>query len=160
MTPETLTKTLLTRREHVVPQGLVNLHPVFVKEARGAQIVDVEGKIYTDLTSGIGVNNLGHAHPAVLEAVSRQSEAFLHTCFQVGMYESYLDLAERLHELTPGGFRKKTFFTTSGAEAVEGAVKFARAYTGRDAVITLQLAFHGRTFYALQFTVCAFPYRA
>lgn len=160
MTPETLTETLLTRREHLVPRGLVNLHPIFVKEAKGAQIVDVEGKTYTDLTSGIGVNNLGHAHPVVLEAVSRQSGSFLHTCFQVGMYESYLDLAEQLHKLTPGGFRKKTFFTASGTEAVEGAVKFAQAFTGRDAVITFQLAFHGRTFYALQLTGRAIPYRA
>ena len=159
MVSETRTETLLRRRERALPRGLVNLHPVFVQSAEGARIVDVEGRTYTDLTSGIGVNSLGHAHPAIIDAVERQSKAFLHTCFQVGMYDSYLDLADRLHDLTPGRFEKKTFFTTSGAEAVEGAVKFARAYTGRDAVIALQLAFHGRTFYALQLTGRAIPYR-
>ncbi|MCH8276756.1 MAG: aspartate aminotransferase family protein [Bacteroidetes bacterium] len=125
----------------------------------GIYLYDSDGKEYIDLTSGIGVNNLGHGHPAILEAVHGQADKFLHTCFQVGMYESYLTLADRLHQLTPGEFKKKTFFVTSGAEAVEGAVKFARAYTGRDAVISLHLAFHGRTFYALQLTSRAKPYR-
>ena len=160
MASETRTNTHLARRERLVPRGLVNLHPIFVEKAEGARIVDVEGKTYTDLTSGIGVNNLGHVPAAVLGAIGRQSEAFLHTCFQVGMYESYLDLAELLHELTPGDFSKKTFFTTSGAEAVENAIKFARAYTGRDAVISLQSAFHGRTLYALQLTGRVEPYRS
>lgn len=154
------TDELLSRRGELVARGLVNLHPLFVRAGRGARITDIEDKEYLDLTSGIGVNNLGHGHRAVVEAIHRQANAFLHTCFQVGMYQSYLDLAERLHELTPGNFEKRTFFTTSGAEAVEGAVKFARAYTGRDAVITLHLAFHGRTFYALQLSGRATPYRA
>ena len=160
MASQTRTNAHLARRERLVPRGLVNLHPIFVEKAEGARIVDIEGKAYTDLTSGIGVNNLGHAPAAVLGAVGRQSEAFLHTCFQVGMYESYLDLAELLHELTPGDFSKKTFFTTSGAEAIENAIKFARAYTGRDAVISLQSAFHGRTLYALQLTGRVEPYRS
>ena len=160
MARETFTEKQLDRRERLVPQGLTNLHPIFVEKAEGGRIVDVEGKSYTDLTSGIGVNNLGHACREVLRAINRQSEAFLHTCFQVGMYESYLDLAELLHELTPGRFGKKTFFTTSGAEAVENAIKFARAYTGRDAVISLQSAFHGRTLYALQLTGRVVPYRS
>ncbi len=159
MTPSARTEALLDRRKHVIPKGLTNLHPIFVREATGAQIVDVDGKTYTDLTSGIGASNLGHSHEAVLGAVSAQSGSFLHTCFQVGMYESYLNLAELLNELTPGEFQKKTFFATSGAEAVESAIKFARAYTGRDAVITLHSAFHGRTFYALQLTGRFDPYR-
>ena len=155
----TRTADLVSRRNDLVARGLFNTHPVFVREAYGAQIIDVDGNEYIDLTSGIGVNSLGHAHPAILEAVHGQADKFLHTCFQVGMYESYLTLADRLHQLTPGEFKKKTFFVTSGAEAVEGAVKFARAYTGRDAVISLHLAFHGRTFYALQLTSRAKPYR-
>ncbi len=154
-----VTSDLLARREQLVPQALFNAHPVFIESAKGARLRDVEGKEYTDLTSGIGVNNLGHSHPAVVEAIARQSQRFLHTCFQVGMHSSYLDLADRLHRLTPGKFGKQTFFATSGAEAVEGAVKLARAFTGRDAVITFHYAFHGRTFYALQMTGRARPYR-
>src|SRR5262249_8768955 len=130
-----------------------------IESAKGARLCDVEGKEYIDLTSGIGVNNLGHSHPSLVEAITRQSQRFLHTCFQVGMHSSYLDLADRLHRLTPGDFAKQTLFATSGAEAVEGAVKFARAFTKRDTVITFHYAFHGRTFYALQLTGRARPYR-
>lgn len=152
-------RTLLERRQNLVPRGLFNAHPVFISAAHGARLRDVDGKEYVDLTSGIGVTNLGHGHPAVIAALEEQSHLFLHTCFQVGMYPQYLELAERLHALTPGEFAKKTFFATSGAEAVEGAVKFARAYTKRDAIISFHYAFHGRTFYALQLTGRASPYR-
>jgi 4-aminobutyrate aminotransferase/(S)-3-amino-2-methylpropionate transaminase len=143
----------------LVPQALFNAHPVFIESAQGARLRDVEGKEYIDLTSGIGVNNLGHGHPVLVDAIAQQSQRFLHTCFKVGMHSSYLDLADKLHQLTPGKFSKQTFFATSGAEAVEGAVKFARAFTSREAVITFHYAFHGRTFYALQLTGRARPYR-
>lgn len=158
MTP-TATQTLLDRRAELVTSALGQQHPVFIRSARGALLRDVEGREYIDLTSGIGVNNLGHGHPAVGAAVRRQADEFMHSCFQVGMYEQYLDLAERLHVLTPGSFRKKTFLANSGTEATEGAVKFARAHTGRDAVLTFHYAFHGRTFYALRMTGRAKPYR-
>lgn len=152
-------RQLFLRREKLVPLGLGNAHPIFVQSGRGAHLQDVDGREYIDLTSGIGVNNLGHAHPAVVEAVRRQAGELMHSCFQVGMYEHYLDVAERLHRLTPGAFAKKTFLANSGAEAIEGAVKFARAFTRREAVITFQYAFHGRTFYALRLTGRAKPYR-
>lgn len=153
------TPQLLMARERLIPRGLFNVFPLFVRSGQGALLEDVEGRRYIDLTSGIGVNNLGHCHPAIVEAIEKQARRFVHTCFQVGMYASLLDLAEVLHRQTPGTFPKKTFFTNSGAEAIEGAVKFARAYTGRDAVLSFHYAFHGRTFYALSLTGRAKPYR-
>lgn len=153
------TPQLLMARERLIPRGLFNVFPLFVRSGQGALLEDVEGRRYIDLTSGIGVNNLGHCHPAIVEAIEKQARRFVHTCFQVGMYASLLDLAEVLHRQTPGTFPKKTFFANSGAEAIEGAVKFARAYTGRDAVLSFHYAFHGRTFYALSLTGRAKPYR-
>jgi len=157
---QTIGEQLLNRRDQLVARGLNHQHPIFVLSGQGARLRDVNGREYIDLTSGIGVNNLGHNHPVVVEAVKRQAGELMHSCFQVGMYKSYLEVAERLHQLTPGQFDKKTFLANSGAEAIEGAVKFARAYTKRDAVLTFQYSFHGRTFYALRMTGRAKPYRA
>lgn len=153
------TEELLEERERLIPRGLVNLHPLFARSASGAVLEDVEGKAYIDLTSGIGVNNLGHGHPAITQAIEAQLGRFVHTCFQVAMYPLLLDLTKALHRLTPGTFPKKTFFTNSGAEAIEGAIKFARAYTGRDGLLSFHYSFHGRTFAALRVTGRAKPYR-
>ena len=157
---QTMNQTLANSRDRLIARGLSHQHPIFVRSARGARLTDVDGREYIDLTSGIGVNNLGHNHPAVVEAVKHQAGELMHSCFQVGMYASYLEVAERLHRLSPGQFEKKTFLTNSGAEAIEGAVKFARAFTKREAVLTFQYSFHGRTFYALRMTGRANPYRA
>jgi 4-aminobutyrate aminotransferase/(S)-3-amino-2-methylpropionate transaminase len=157
---QTTNEALVNSRDRLIARGLNHQHPIFVRSARGARLTDVGGREYIDLTSGIGVNNLGHNHPAVVDAVTRQAGALMHSCFQVGMYESYLEVAERLHRLSPGQFEKKTFLANSGAEAIEGAVKFARAFTKRDAILTFQYSFHGRTFYALRMTGRAKPYRA
>jgi 4-aminobutyrate aminotransferase / (S)-3-amino-2-methylpropionate transaminase / 5-aminovalerate transaminase len=153
------TESLLARRRELVTTALGQQHSLFVRAAKGSMLWDVEGREYVDLTSGIGVMNLGHGHPAVLEAMRHQMDDLVHTCFQVGMYEHYLELAERLHRLTPGTFPKKTFLANSGTEATEGAVKFARAYTKREAVLTFHYSFHGRTFYALRMSGRVKPYR-
>lgn len=137
-------KELATRRANAVAKGVAT-RDIFVKRAQNAELWDVDGKRYIDFAAGIAVNNTGHCHPKVLEAVSAQAENFTHTCFHVAPYESYLKLAERLNRLTPGEFSKKTMLVTTGAEAVENAIKMARAYTGRSGVIAFSGAFHGRT---------------
>jgi 4-aminobutyrate aminotransferase/(S)-3-amino-2-methylpropionate transaminase len=147
-------------RESAVPRGVSNLLPVFAAKARNAEVWDVEGRRYVDFASGIAVVNTGHLHPAVQAAVARQLEAFSHTCFQVTPYESYVRLADRLNRLAPGPTPKKTIFLTTGAEAVENAIKISRAYTKRSAVIAFSGAFHGRTLYASGLTGKVFPYKA
>lgn len=136
-------QTLWQLRERYVPRGVAQAHPVFVARAEGSRIWDVDGKEYLDFAGGIGVMNVGHGHPRVLQAVRAQLERFTHVCFQVTPYEAYVRLAERLAKLAPGDFSKKTLFLTTGAEAVENAVKIARAYTGRPAVVALTHSFHG-----------------
>ncbi len=147
-------------RESAVPRGVSNLLPVFAAKARNAEVWDVEGRRYVDFASGIAVVNTGHLHPAVQAAVARQLEAFSHTCFQVTPYESYVRLADRLNRIAPGPTPKKTIFLTTGAEAVENAIKISRAYTKRSAVIAFSGAFHGRTLYASGLTGKVFPYKA
>jgi len=119
----------------------------------------VDGKEYLDFAGGIGVMNVGHGHPRVLQAVRAQLERFTHVCFQVTPYEAYVRLAERLAKLAPGDFSKKTLFLTTGAEAVENAVKIARAYTGRPAVVALTHSFHGRTLLGMSLTGKASYYK-
>ena len=158
--PGPKSKALGERRTRAVPRGLSHGTPIYVAKAEGAWIEDVDGNRYIDFAGGIGCINVGHRRDEVIGAVSRQLERFLHTCVQVTPYESYVRLAERLNQLTPGKFAKKTLFVNSGAEAVENAVKVARAYTGRPGVIAFEDAFHGRTMMTLALTSKTHPYKA
>ena len=146
-------------REAAVPRGVANLLPVFTERAQNAELWDVEGKRYIDFAAGIAVLNTGHLHPTVKAAVAAQLERFSHTCFQVTQYESYVRLADRLNRLAPGPTPKKTMFLTTGAEAVENAVKIARSYTKRSAVIAFSGAFHGRTMLTMGLTGKVAPYK-
>ena len=146
-------------REAAVPRGVASLLPVFTARAANAELWDVEGKRYVDFAAGIAVLNTGHLHPAVKAAVAAQLEKFSHTCFQVTQYESYVRLADRLNRLAPGPTPKKTLFLTTGAEAVENAVKIARAHTRRSAVIAFSGAFHGRTLLGMALTGKTVPYK-
>ncbi len=153
------TPTLLQLRTQHVPRGVTNMHPIFIAQAQGAQLWDIDGNEYIDFAGGIGVMNVGHSQPKVLQAVQAQLERFTHTCFQVAMYESYLRLAERLNSLAPGDDPKKTIFLTTGAEAVENAIKIARAATHRSGIIAFTHSFHGRTLLGLSLTGKATGYR-
>lgn len=152
-------ESLLTERNRHIPQGPFNTHPIFAEKAKGAIIIDVEGKEYIDFAGGIGVINIGHCDEKVLEAVQDQIRKYIHTCFHVVMYEPYVELAKRLNEMVPGHFPKKTMFANSGAEAVENAIKIARHATGRPATIAFEDAFHGRTLLALSLTSKMKPYK-
>jgi 4-aminobutyrate aminotransferase/(S)-3-amino-2-methylpropionate transaminase len=134
--------------------------PIFVERAEGAVIEDVDGNRFLDFAGGIGCLNTGQCAPAVVEATREQISRFLHTCFMVTPYEGYVRLAERLNALTPGNFPKKTLLLNSGAEAVENAIKIARAYTKRPAVICFEDGFHGRTLLTLALTSKTHPYKA
>jgi 4-aminobutyrate aminotransferase / (S)-3-amino-2-methylpropionate transaminase / 5-aminovalerate transaminase len=142
-----------------VPRGPYNTAPIFIRSARGAILEDVDGNTYIDFAGGLGCLNVGNTAPKVVEAIKDQADDFLHTCFHVTMHEPYIELAERLNKLTPGNFSKKTFLVNSGAEAVENAVKIARSYTGRRAVIAFEDAFHGRTLLAMSLTSKVVPYK-
>jgi 4-aminobutyrate aminotransferase/(S)-3-amino-2-methylpropionate transaminase len=152
-------ESLIAERNRHIPQGPFNVHPIFVKNAKGAIIEDVEGKEYIDFAGGIGVNNVGHCNEEVLKAVQDQIQKYIHTCFHVVMYEPYVELAKRLNAITPGNFAKKTMFVNSGAEGVENAIKVARHATGRPAIIAFEDAFHGRTLLALSLTSKMKPYK-
>lgn len=156
----TTNAALQAQREAAVPRGVSTMHPVFAQRAENSEIWDVEGKRYIDFASGIAVVNTGHNHPKVIKAVQAQLENFSHTCFQVTPYESYLNLAARISEAAPGPSRKKTIFLTTGAEAVENAVKIARSYTKRSAIISFSGGFHGRTNFAMALTGKVVPYKA
>jgi 4-aminobutyrate aminotransferase / (S)-3-amino-2-methylpropionate transaminase / 5-aminovalerate transaminase len=159
MKSETRTPALLQHREQHIPRGLATTHPIFVARGQGARMWDVDGNEYIDFIGGIGVLNVGHNHPRVVQAVKAQLEQLTHTCFQVAMYEPYVRLAERLNALAPGGEPNKTIFFTTGAEATENAVKIARAYTGRPAIIAFTNSFHGRTLMGLSMTGKTQPYK-
>jgi len=152
-------ESLLTERNRHIPQGPFNVHPIFAEKAKGAIIIDVEGKEYIDFAGGIGVINIGHCDEKVLEAVQDQMQKYIHTCFHVVMYEPYVELAKRLNEMTPGNFPKKTMFANSGAEGIENAIKIARHATGRPGTIAFEDAFHGRTLLALSLTSKMKPYK-
>jgi len=151
--------SLKNLRDTFVPQGPFNTTPFFAKSARGAMIYDVEGRELIDFAGGIGVMNVGHSHPKVVAAIKEQAEKFTHTCFNIVMYEGYVKLAEKLCGVTPGSFAKMALFTNSGAEAVENAVKVARHFTKRAAVITFANAFHGRTYLTMTMTSKVKPYK-
>jgi 4-aminobutyrate aminotransferase/(S)-3-amino-2-methylpropionate transaminase len=155
----TTNKELLASREAETPRGLGTQTTVFSDRALNAEIWDVEGKRYIDLAAGIAVTNTGHNHPKVLAAVQAQLERFSHTCFQVTPYDVYVQLAERLNKAAPGPTPKKTIFLTTGAEAVENAIKISRRSTGRSGVIAFSGAFHGRTMMGMALTGKVVPYK-
>lgn len=148
------------RREAAVPRGVASAcGAVIAERAENAEIWDVEGKRYIDFVGGIGVLNVGHRHPRVVEAVKAQIDRLMHPSFQVTPYPPYIELAERLNALAPGGVDRKTIFLTSGAEAVENAVKIARNHTGRSSVIAFTGGYHGRTLLTMALTGKVVPYK-
>jgi 4-aminobutyrate aminotransferase / (S)-3-amino-2-methylpropionate transaminase / 5-aminovalerate transaminase len=152
-------KQLTARLTAAVPRGISIATPFFAARAENAELWDVEGRRYIDFAGGIAVQNIGHRHPRVMTAVREQLEAFTHTAFQVTPYEVYVRLAERLNHLAPGPAPKKTIILSTGAEAIENAVKIARAATGRPAIISFSGGFHGRTMMALALTGKVTPYK-
>ncbi|MBZ9678087.1 4-aminobutyrate--2-oxoglutarate transaminase [Mesorhizobium sp. ES1-1] len=147
------------RKNQSISRGVGMTTQIYADRAENSEIWDVEGRRYIDFSSGIAVVNTGHRHPRVIEAVKAQLDRFTHTCHQVVPYESYVRLAERLNAMLPGNFEKKTIFVTTGAEAVENAVKIARNATGRPAVIAFGGGFHGRTFMGMALTGKVVPYK-
>ncbi|ESZ11786.1 4-aminobutyrate--2-oxoglutarate transaminase [Mesorhizobium sp. L48C026A00] len=147
------------RKNQSISRGVGMTTQIYADRAENSEIWDVEGRRYIDFSSGIAVVNTGHRHPKVIEAVKAQLDRFTHTCHQVVPYESYVRLAERLNGLLPGKFDKKTIFVTTGAEAVENAIKIARNATGRPAVIAFAGGFHGRTFMGMALTGKVVPYK-
>ena len=147
------------RKDAATPRGVGVMCQFYAERAYNAELWDVEGRRFIDFAAGIAVLNTGHRHPRVMAAIAEQCGQFTHTCYQVVPYESYVRLAERINALTPGSYRKKTAFFSSGAEAVENAVKIARAATGRSAVISFSGAFHGRTMMGMALTGKVVPYK-
>src|SRR3954467_2652322 len=153
-------KTLAARREAVVPRGLSHATPVYIAHAQGACLEDVDGNRFLDFAGGIGSLNSGHRNAHVVAQLESQLQNFLHACASVTPYENYIRLAERLNRITPGKFPKKTILLNTGAEAVENAVKIARAHTGRPGIVAFEDAFHGRTMMGLALTSKTHPYKA
>lgn len=154
-----LNADIAKRRTGAISQGVGAMTQVYADHAKNSEVWDVEGNRYIDFAAGIAVVNTGHCHPKVMQAVSEQITKFTHTCHQVLPYENYVRLAERLNEKVPGDFDKKTVFVTTGAEAVENAIKVARIHTGRSAVVAFGGAFHGRTFMGMSLTGKVAPYK-
>jgi 4-aminobutyrate aminotransferase/(S)-3-amino-2-methylpropionate transaminase len=157
--PGPRSQALAARRAKAVPRGVPATTPIAVVQADNAVITDADGNRLIDFGGGIGVVNAGHRHPGVVQAIRDQLDHFTHVCFPVSMYEPYIELAEQLNALTPGSHEKRTFFVNSGAEAVENAIKAARRFTGRQAVICYEHAFHGRTYLGLSLTSKVNPYK-
>jgi 4-aminobutyrate aminotransferase / (S)-3-amino-2-methylpropionate transaminase / 5-aminovalerate transaminase len=153
------TAELLAARNANVARGVVTAHPIVVARAEGSHVWDTDGRRYLDFVGGIGVLNVGHNHPRVVAAVRKQLELVTHTAFQVAAYEPYIALAERLNALIGKGAATKSTFLTTGAEAVENAVKIARSYTNRPAVIAFRGGFHGRTLLGISLTGMSQPYK-
>jgi 4-aminobutyrate aminotransferase len=150
---------LQQRKDAATPRGVGVMCQFYAERALNAEIWDVENKRYIDFAAGIAVLNTGHRHPKLIAAIEQQLGKFTHTCYQVVPYESYVELAERLNKLTPGSHAKKTALFSTGAEAVENAVKVARAATGRSAVVAFSGAFHGRTMMGMALTGKVVPYK-
>jgi 4-aminobutyrate aminotransferase len=150
---------LMARKAAATPRGIGVMASFFADRAEGSELWDVEGRRFIDFAGGIAVMNVGHRHPKVVAAVQAQLERFSHTCYQVIPYESYIALAEKLNQLTPGSHAKKTCFFSTGAEAVENAIKIARAHTKRSGVIAFGGAFHGRSMFAVALTGKVVPYK-
>jgi len=157
--PHLSNAALMARRSAAVARGVGQAHEIFVSRAANAEVWDVEGRRYIDFAGGIAVLNTGHCHPEISAAVKAQVDLYSHTCFQVLAYEPYVELAERLNALAPGQFAKKSIFLSTGAEAVENAVKIARAYTRRPGVIAFTGGYHGRTMMTLGLTGKVAPYK-
>src|SRR5881296_2009943 len=157
--PGPKSRAVLERKERVVADPLSIYIPVVIAEGRGATITDVDGNTFLDFTGGVGCLNVGHSHPRVVEAAQAQLERFSHTDFTIVPYEVYVELAERLIDLAPVRKPAKAAFFNAGTEAVENAVKFARAYTKRPAVIGFEGGFHGRTLLSLSLTSKTHPYK-
>ena len=153
-------ESLMQRRVAAVPRGVGQIHPIVAERAENATVWDVEGREYIDFAGGIAVLNTGHLHPKVVAAVQEQLTKLSHTCFQVLAYEPYIELCEEIAKRVPGDFAKKTLLVTTGSEAVENAVKIARAATGRAGVIAFTGAYHGRTMMTLGLTGKVAPYSA
>ncbi|MBI3900322.1 MAG: 4-aminobutyrate--2-oxoglutarate transaminase [Gammaproteobacteria bacterium] len=151
---------LQKRKDAATPRGAAVLCNFYAARAEGAEIWDVEGKRYIDFAAGIAVVNTGHRHPTIVRAIREQLDQFTHTAYQVVPYASYIELAERINASTPGDYAKKTAFFSTGAEAIENAIKIARAATGRSGVIAFSGGFHGRTMMALALTGKMSPYKA
>ena len=158
--PGPKSQELMRRRQTAVARGVSHATPVFAARAEGAILEDVDGNRFLDFAGGIGVVNAGHRAPRVVAAIREQLDAFIHTCFSVAPYEKYIALAEKLNSLVPGAFAKKSVLVNSGAEAIENAVKIARAYTRRPAIICFEDAFHGRTMLTMSLTSKTHPYKA
>jgi len=160
MSNSTLTNAALMNRRHAaVARGVGQAHEIFIDHALNAELWDVEGRRYIDFAGGIAVLNTGHLHPQVIEAVKAQLDLYTHTCFQVVAYEPYVEVCERLNALAPGNFAKKSLLLTTGAEAVENAIKVARAYTKRPGIIAFTGSYHGRTNMTLGLTGKVAPYK-
>jgi 4-aminobutyrate aminotransferase/(S)-3-amino-2-methylpropionate transaminase len=157
--PGPKSRALLARRAKAVPRGVPAVTSIAIAHADGAILTDVDGNQLIDFAGGIGVVNTGHRHAGVVRAVREQLDHFAHVCFPVSTYEPYVELAERLNRLTPGSHEKRTFFVNSGAEAVENAVKAARFFTGRQAIVCFEHGFHGRTNLAMALTSKVMPYK-
>jgi 4-aminobutyrate aminotransferase / (S)-3-amino-2-methylpropionate transaminase / 5-aminovalerate transaminase len=152
-------RELMERRSAYVPKGVGNNTPIFVKRADGALVYDVDENVFLDFAGAIGTLNVGHCPPEVVEAIQKQAEQYIHPCFHVAMYEPYVALAEKLAQITPGDFAKKTIFLNSGAEAVENAVKIARKFTGKTGIVSFTRGFHGRTLLGMSLTSKVKPYK-
>ena len=157
--PGPKSRALMERRHKAVTSGVGIATPMFASEAKGALLTDVDGNTFIDFGGGIGVMNVGHTSSKVVDAVKAKAEELTHSCFYVTEYEEYIELAEKINALVPGDSEKRTFFVNSGAEAVENAVKIARYYTGRPAVIAFENSFHGRTMLAMTLTGKTDPYK-
>lgn len=158
--PGPKSRALAARREAAVPRGLAHATPVYIARAQDASLEDVDGNRFIDFAGGIGSLNSGHRNPHVVSELEGQLKNHLHACASVTPYESYVRLAERLNQITPGKFSKKTLLVNTGAEGVENAVKIARAHTGRPAIIAFEDAFHGRTYMTMALTSKTHPYKA
>ncbi len=157
--PGPISKSLAQRRVAAVSSAVSGGSDIYVAGAEGAILLDVDGNQIIDFGSGIGVTSVGHSAPRVVAAVTEQAASFGHTCFMVNPYENYIELCEKLAEVTPGDFEKRSVLLNSGAEAVENAVKIARAYTGRQAVVVFDHAYHGRTNLTMAMTAKVSPYK-
>lgn len=156
----TASDSILKQRQAAVPQGIGHVTNIVCERADNAELWDVDGRRYIDFSAGIAVLNTGHIHPKVKAAVQQQLEKFSHTCFHVALYPEYIALAERLNKIVPTNGPNKTMLVSTGAEAVENAVKIARAHTKRAAVIAFAGAFHGRTLMGMALTGKVSPYKA
>ena len=150
---------LQQRKEAATPRGVGVMCQFYASRAQNAELWDVENRRYIDFAAGIAVLNTGHRHPRLVSAIQEQLEKFTHSCYQIVPYESYVELAEKINQITPGSHAKKTALFSTGAEAVENAIKIARAATGRSAVIAFTGAFHGRTMMGMALTGKVAPYK-